>query len=145
EPLGSIETLRADVRVIAATNRDLSRMVAEGAFREDLYYRVNIVRIEMPPLRDRMEDVPLLIDHFIERFNILQDKEITGIADETLSCLMAHDFPGNIRELENIIERAFVMCRQGEIGRSHLPRGICGATTQDEPPSGQISFRQMEA
>jgi PAS domain S-box-containing protein len=145
EPLGSVEPVKSDVRVIAATNKNLSRLVKDGSFREDLYYRINIVKMEVPPLRDRMEDVPLLAAHFIERFNSLQDKEITGITEDALACLMAHDFPGNIRELENIIERVFVLCHSGEIERVHLPQGICTVSPGNGPPSGQASFRQMEA
>ena len=145
EPLGSVESVKSDVRVIAATNRNLAQLVKDGSFREDLYYRINIVKMEVPPLRDRMEDIPLLAAHFIERFNSLQDKEITGITEGALACLMAHDFPGNIRELENIIERSFILCHAGEIERSHLPPGICAISPEEEPPSGQISFRQMEA
>lgn len=145
EPLGSVASVKSDVRVIAATNKNLAQLVRDGSFREDLYYRINIVKMEVPPLRDRMEDVPLLAAHFIERFNVLQGKEITGITEGALACLMEHDFPGNIRELENIVERAFVLCHTGEIERSHLPSGICAVSTGDEPPSSQDSFRQMEA
>lgn len=145
EPLGSVASVKSDVRVIAATNKNLTQLVKDGSFREDLYYRINIVKMEVPPLRDRMEDVPLLAAHFIERFNSLQGKEIAGITEGALACLMEHDFPGNIRELENIIERAFVLCHTGEIERSNLPPGICAVSTGDEPPSGQDSFRQMEA
>ncbi len=121
EPLGSTgsEILRA--RIITATNRDLEELVHEGVFRQDLYYRINIVRLEIPPLRKRKEDIPLLADSFIMRFNRLQNRAITGIESQALSLLMAHDWPGNIRELENVIERAFIMCRSGEIGMEHLP------------------------
>jgi PAS domain S-box-containing protein len=121
EPLGGTETLRSDARVIAATNRNLAEMVAEGEFRQDLFYRVNVVAVELPPLRERMEDVPLLIDHFVERFNALRGKEIEGVSPDVLERLMRHDYPGNIRELENIVEHAFVMCRSGVIRRRHLP------------------------
>ncbi len=145
EPLGSVRTVKGDVRVIAATNKDLARLVKDGGFREDLFYRINIVRLEVPPLRDRMEDVPLLVDHFIERFNSLQGKDITGMTEEALTCLMAHDFPGNVRELENIVERAFVLCHNGYIEPAHLPPAICSASTADESMSGQVSLRQMEA
>ncbi len=145
EPLGSVESVKGDVRVIAATNKNLAQLVKDGSFREDLYYRINIVKMEIPPLRDRMEDISLLVTHFIERFNRLQDKEITGITEGALACLMAHDFPGNVRELENIIERVFVLCHSGEIEQSHLPPGICAVSTGDESPYSQASFRQMEA
>jgi PAS domain S-box-containing protein len=121
EPLGSTRSENADVRVLAATNSDLAEEARQGRFREDLYYRINVVRIELPPLRRRKEDIPLLVAQFIARFNNLQNKNITGIAAEALSLLMAHDWPGNVRELENVIERAFVLCQSGEINISHLP------------------------
>ncbi|MBN1662060.1 MAG: sigma 54-interacting transcriptional regulator [Deltaproteobacteria bacterium] len=121
EPLGSVETLKADVRIIAATNKRLADQVKAGKFREDLYYRINVMRLELPPLRERMEDVPLLVDHFIRHFNALQNKEISGISETALACLMSYDFPGNIRELENILERAFIMCKSGMIEPHHLP------------------------
>jgi PAS domain S-box-containing protein len=121
EPLGSIETVRANLRVVAATNQNLRKLVREGRFREDLFYRIHVVHIDMPSLRERREDIPLLIDHFIDRYNRLQDKEITGLAEEALAILMEHDYPGNIRELQNIIEHAFVLCRNGLIQLQHLP------------------------
>ena len=121
EPLGSTRTVRVDVRVIVATNRDLAAQVKKGAFRQDLYYRINVVRIPMPPLRKRKEDIPLLIDHFVTRWNRIQGKAVSGVSPEVLSFLMAHDYPGNIRELENIIEHAFVLCAEGRIEPRHLP------------------------
>jgi PAS domain S-box-containing protein len=121
EPLGSVRSEPADVRIIAATNKNLSHLINTGAFREDLYYRINVVRIELPPLRRRKEDIPLLINEFISRFNRLHKKTITSIASDALSLLMAHDWPGNIRELENIIERCFIMCEGDIIGIQHLP------------------------
>ncbi|HQG47367.1 MAG TPA: sigma 54-interacting transcriptional regulator, partial [bacterium] len=121
EPLGATRSEIADVRIIAATNSDLTEETRQGRFREDLYYRINVVRLELPPLRRRKEDIPLLAAQFISRFNNLQDKNITVLAPEVLSLLMAYDWPGNVRELENVIERAFVLCREGEIGITHLP------------------------
>ncbi|MEW6264512.1 MAG: sigma 54-interacting transcriptional regulator [Thermodesulfobacteriota bacterium] len=121
EPLGATRPETADVRVIAATNRDLTEQVRQGRFREDLYYRVNVVRLELPPLRRRKEDIPLLVHQFVTRFNRLRQKSVEGIAAEALSLLMAHDWPGNIRELENAIERAFILCGDGPIGLAHLP------------------------
>jgi PAS domain S-box-containing protein len=121
EPLGSTQTVKADVRVIAATNRCLTDLVGEGIFRRDLFYRVNVVRIDLPPLRGRKEDVPLLVEHFISRFNRLQRKSIKGVSQETLALLMGHDYPGNCRELENIIEHAFVLCTDGYITPAYLP------------------------
>ena len=136
EPLGATKPERADVRVIVATNRDLLARCREGAFREDLYYRINVVRVELPPLRRRTEDVPLLAEQFIVRFNRLQNKRITGLAPEALSLLMAHDWPGNVRELENAVERAFVLCPSGRIGVEHLPETITGARIGSPVPEG---------
>jgi len=121
EPVGSTSAVKADVRVIAATNRDLAELIDEGRFRKDLYYRLNVITIKLPPLRDRREDIPLLIDHFIWRFNQLMGKSIAGLGPEAMQLLMAYDYPGNIRELENIIEHAFVMCDKGSIHIQHLP------------------------
>ena len=121
EPLGGTRTETTDARIIAATSRDLAERTRAGAFREDLYYRVNVVRLELPPLRRRKEDIPLLVDAFVGRFNRIQGRTVRGIAVEALSLLMAHDWPGNVRELENVIERAFVLCGEGTIGLEHLP------------------------
>jgi len=121
EPLGSTKTVRADVRVIAATNRSLSRLVEQGAFRRDLYYRIHVVRIEIPPLRDRREDIPLLVEHFVDKFNRLRAREVSGLSREALSLLLEHDYPGNVRELQNIIEHAFVLCPGALIELHHLP------------------------
>jgi PAS domain S-box-containing protein len=119
--VGGIRTVRADVRVVAATHRDLERRVEEGSFRADLYYRINVVKIEIPPLRERREDVPLLVDHFVARLNRLQGKAIRGVHPEVLGLLMAYEFPGNVRELENILEHAFVLCEGDRLELRHLP------------------------
>jgi PAS domain S-box-containing protein len=146
EPLGGSEPVRADVRVIAATNRNLQKLVSEGRFRLDLYYRINVVRLELPPLRERKEDVPALVDHFIARFNSLRDGAVAGVTDNVLSCLMSYDFPGNIRELENIIEHAFVLCHSGMIEPRHLPEplrsGICAACPDATP--AEMSLGDIE-
>jgi len=125
EPLGSVQSVQADLRVLAATNKDLRQLVAQGRFREDLFYRIHVIRLELPCLRQRREDIPLLVDHFVARLNRLKGKDIAGISDEVLARLMAHDFPGNVRELENILEHAFVLCRGGLIEISHLPPHLC--------------------
>ena len=145
EPLGSVTPVHADVRIVAATHQDLAALVKEKTFREDLYYRINIVKLEIPPLRDRLEDVPLLVEHFIDRFNTLQGKEIVGVSDEALSCLMSHDYPGNVRELENLIERAFILCRSGHIGREHLPDPVCAQFTAGSGVGDLGSFKRVEA
>jgi PAS domain S-box-containing protein len=143
EPLGATRTETADVRIIAATNRDLAKLVSSGAFREDLYYRINVVRLELPLLRDRKEDIPLLVDQFIAHFNSLQQKTISGFDTEAMSLLMAYDWPGNIRELENVIERAFVLCQRGFIGISHLPSELTKRDTQRDGAEGDMrSFMQ---
>jgi len=124
EPLGAVAGVRVDVRIIAATNRDLEDMVARQLFRSDLFYRLNVVRLALPPLRQRPEDVPLLARHFIARQNALTGKEISGLAPEVLQLLIRHDFPGNVRELENIIEYAFILCPGGLIRSEHLPEKL---------------------
>ena len=121
EPLGSVESVKVDVRVIAATNKDLNRLVRKEQFREDLYYRVNIVQLRLPPLSQRREDIPLLVDCFLSKFNRSQNKHVIGISDEVQAILLTYDYPGNVRELENIIEHAFVLCRGGVIETHHLP------------------------
>jgi PAS domain S-box-containing protein len=124
EPLGSTKTQKTDVRIVAATNKDLEELVREGKFRQDLFYRINVVKMVLPPLRERKEDIPLLVDHFIRKFNSLSGREIQGMSLEVMPLLMSHDFPGNIRELENIIEYATVVSKNGLIGIEHLPDAI---------------------
>jgi PAS domain S-box-containing protein len=121
EPLGATAPVSADVRVIAATHRDLARAVEEGAFRQDFYFRLNVVKLVLPPLADRREDIPLLVDHFVQKLGLRTGKAITGVSDEVMELLMQHSFPGNVRELENIIEHTFVLCRGGLIRLEHLP------------------------
>jgi len=110
-----------DVRVVAATNKDLSVLVSQGSFREDLFYRIHVIHLEIPRLVDRREDIPLLVDHLVAKFNLLQGKEVAGASPETLAVLMEHDYPGNVRELQNILEHAFVLCPGGLIEAEHLP------------------------
>ncbi|MGB2985078.1 MAG: sigma 54-interacting transcriptional regulator [Phycisphaerae bacterium] len=143
EPLGSVEPVEADVRVIAATNKDLSRLVRKGSFRQDLFYRINVVRLKLPELRDRREDIPLLVDRFITRFNRLQNKEIAGVSEETLAILMEHDYPGNVRELENVVEHAFVLCQSGLIDLRHLPPAL--RSDADATPARDRSPRTLKA
>jgi PAS domain S-box-containing protein len=124
EPLGATRSEKAEVRIIVATNKDLAEQLRQGVFREDLYYRVNVVRVELPPLRRRKEDIPLLVEQFVARFNRIQQKSISGVTAEALSLLMAHDWPGNVRELENAIERSFILCTDGAIDIGHLPEDL---------------------
>jgi len=120
-PLGAVKTEKVDIRVIAATNKHLSKMIDAGTFRQDLFYRINVMQLKLPPLQQRMEDIPLLADHFISSLNKIRGKSVGGINESALGILMAHDYPGNIRELENIIEHAFVLCSKGDITKEHLP------------------------
>ena len=124
EPLGSTKTVKADVRIIAASNSPLDRKVADNTFRADFFYRINVIKVDLPPLRRRREDIPLLIDHFIEQFNRLRRKNISGVSQPSLEIMMKYDYPGNIRELENIIEHAFILCNHGIIKPEHLPKHL---------------------
>lgn len=119
--VGGEEPIRVDVRIIAATNRNLEHAVREGSFREDLYYRLNVISIQVPPLRERKEDIPLLVDHFVEKFNMESGKRVEGVSEEVLQILIEHDWPGNVRELENVIERAVIINRGGVILPEDLP------------------------
>jgi PAS domain S-box-containing protein len=146
EPLGSVETVPSDVRIIAATNRRLQELVKEGKFREDLYYRIHVIRMELPPLRDRMEDIPLLADHFIHHFNLLQKKEISGLSGEALACFVSYDYPGNVRELQNMIEHAFILCKSGLIEPHHLPENICLPRSMESSGSNEtMNMKDLEA
>jgi len=146
EPLGSVRSEAADVRVVVATNRNLPELVKQGLFREDLYYRINVVRIELPPLRKRKEDIPSLAQQFITHFNRLQNKAVQGLTAHALSLLMAHDWPGNIRELENVIERAFILCGKGFIGIGHLPEDLTMRYRDNRKlPSMRSAREELEA
>lgn len=146
EPLGGVESVAADVRVIAATNHDLERMVAEGSFRQDLYYRLNVVRMTLPPLRERRDDIPLLIEHCLRRRRQVGNIDIQGLSPEAMRLLLAHPFPGNIRELENIIEYASILCTGGLIQVEHLPADVraCehpGADSNRPPTMEDIRYQ----
>lgn len=121
EQVGSDDTVKVDVRVVAATNHDLESMVAEGKFREDLYYRLNVILIRLPDLSERKEDIPLLVEHFIERFNRHMGRNISGLTEEAMALLMRYSFPGNVRELENVLEHAYIVARGTNIGADDLP------------------------
>ena len=125
-PLGATNAVRADVRILAATNRDLSHEVQAGRFRQDLFFRLNVVRMALPPLRSRWEDIPLLVEHFIARFNALQGRRIAHISEPAMAALVAHTYPGNVRELENAIEHAFVICGGDTIRLEDLPPHLRG-------------------
>ncbi|NLX24753.1 MAG: sigma 54-interacting transcriptional regulator [Lentisphaerae bacterium] len=146
EPLGSNETHYTKARIIAATHRDLSELVKRGEFREDLYYRINVIRIDLPPLRERKEDLSLLVAHFIDRFNRIHNKSISGLSNGAYLLLMTHDWPGNVRELENMIERAFVLCEGRTIEIKHLPSELGGRiSVEDAPPDIATVRRSTEA
>jgi PAS domain S-box-containing protein len=145
EPLGSVASMRADVRIIAATNKDLGELVGAGKFREDLYYRIHVVQLDVPPLKERREDIPLLVDHFIATYNRMHDQQITGLSKEALSLLVQHEFPGNVRELQNVLEHAFVLCRGGAIEPRHLPPEVTqGSVREAADPRRKTNLRTAE-
>jgi transcriptional regulator with GAF, ATPase, and Fis domain len=142
ERVGGAKPIRVDVRVIAATNRDLERAVDSGAFRHDLYYRLAVFPIEMPPLRERREDIPLLVEYFIDRYASKAGKKIRGINKATLESLKSYSWPGNIRELQNVIERSTILCETeiftvDESWLSHPPEGTTGPTPVFRIPPSQ--------
>src|SRR6476646_4077659 len=133
--VGGTEEVDADIRIIAATNRDLGRMVAEGQFREDLFYRINVIPVRLPSLRERVGDVPLLADHFVAKFAEQMKKPITGISRAALECLQGHSWPGNVRELENAIERAVALERTPSILPESLPEAVRGGASSVPTPA----------
>jgi len=132
--VGGSKDTQADVRILAASNRRLGEEVAAGRFREDLYYRLNVIEIPLPPLRDRREDVPLLVAHFIEKYAAELENTVTYATDEAMELLIAYHFPGNVRELENVIERAVALSRSGAIDLESLPPAVLSPTENGEPP-----------
>ncbi len=148
EPLGAVSSEKADVRIITATNQDLDLLVKNNDFRKDLFYRINVLTVQLPPLRHRRQDIPLLVEHFITHFNGLYRKEITHISDEALQILMRHEFSGNIRELQNIIEHAIIMCPSIVIEKAHLPEylikeSVSPATAAGVTPQNMEEFERM--
>jgi transcriptional regulator with PAS, ATPase and Fis domain len=150
EPLGATKSEKANVRIVSATNKNLERMVKKGLFRDDLYYRINVVKLVLPPLRNRKEDIPLLIEKFVNKYSKLSGKEIHGLSPEAMSTLMAYNFPGNIRELENIIEYATVVCKNSLIRIKNLPENLLRApdsknnTVTKETSEKVFSIETME-
>jgi len=142
-PLGGTESLQMKARIIAATHRDLKKMVDRKQFREDLYFRINVVRLTLPQLADRKEDVPLLVDHFVEKYKTMTGKHIVGVTDDAMAVMALYNWPGNVRELENAIEHAFVLCREKRIGLSHLPEHIL-PDDKESVTSGGRSLREHE-
>lgn len=147
EPLGSTKSLRTEARVIAATNKDLQSMVDAGRFRDDLFYRLNVVQIRLPSLAERPEDIPLLISHFVNRNNCIKGMDIHGVSEDVYQLLMRHRFPGNVRELENIIEYAFILCRKGYIQVDHLPEYLLPAESHhfSLKPDGKLKSIKYQA
>ncbi|HOF40034.1 MAG TPA: sigma 54-interacting transcriptional regulator [Candidatus Hydrogenedentes bacterium] len=144
EPLGGLKPLEVDVRVVAATNKDLAELVQSGQFRDDLYYRIRVVYLKLPELKQRREDIPLLVNSLIAKFNRLQGKDIAGVSGKVMARLMEYDFPGNVRELENIIEQAFVLCRGGLIEGKHMPPELRSATGVERDEPRAMSLDAME-
>ncbi|RJP64996.1 MAG: PAS domain-containing protein [Candidatus Abyssobacteria bacterium SURF_17] len=142
QPLGSTRMLQTDARIITSSNQDIKQMVEQGSFREDLYYRINVINIQIPPLCERLEDLPLLIEHFVQKFRAKRKRDIRGVSPDVLKSLRKYDFPGNVRELENAIEHAFVICRGNIIGVEHLPERILDAVRTDEESSRRASYGQ---
>ena len=143
ERVGGVKTIEVDVRLVAATNRDLSEAIEEGTFREDLYYRLNVVRVHLPPLRERIEDIPLLVDHFVQKFNKRLAKSVRGFERAALERLSAHHWRGNIRELENVVERCMLFCDEDEVREQHLPGTFRGAGANgDAVNRGSVSTRE---
>lgn len=131
-PLGGTTSVHSDARVLAATNKDLRALVAAGEFREDLFYRIQVFKISLPPVRERKEDIPLLVQHFIDRLNTLRGKDISGLSSEALTAFVRYDWPGNVRELQNAVEHAFILCHGGLIESRHLPEPLRRSAATDE-------------
>jgi DNA-binding NtrC family response regulator len=144
ERIGGNQTIKVDVRVVTATNRDIEKDIREGKFREDLYYRLNVVSVVIPPLRERKEDIPALIEHFIKKYAHENKKVISGLAAEARDRLMRYSYPGNVRELENFIERAVVLAKRGTITAADLPLHLLGTENEDSAPSVPLKGRLNE-
>jgi two-component system response regulator PilR (NtrC family) len=147
--LGGVETVKVDVRIVAATNVDLRRAVEDGRFREDLYYRLNVIAVQLPALRQRKEDIPALVAHFVQKYGRENDKAVLGVTPEALQALMDYDWPGNVRELENVIERGVVLTTTNRIGRDLIPDHVRSAPTFHVPslavPPEGINLRDVIA
>jgi len=145
--LGGVDTIKVDVRIIAATNVSLKEMVRQGKFREDLFYRLNVITVELPPLRDRREDIPLLVQHFLDKYGEEARRGALVVTPNAMDRLMAYDWPGNVRELENVVERAVVLCPDREIGVDLIPDNVSAFPVLPSPevaiPPDGIHFREV--
>ncbi len=145
--LGGTETIRVDTRIIAATNTDLEELIARKSFRQDLFYRLNVIKIELPPLRERKEDISLLVKHFVDIYSRENNKEIEGVTKDVMEILEGHDWPGNVRELENLIERAVVLTKSSTINRNSLPPLFSsnrpGTDKLNENPDADLTFKEQ--
>ena len=140
--VGSHRVITVDVRLIAATNKDLTKAIKDGTFRQDLFYRLNVVLIQMPPLRERKSDIPLLVQHFLERYNARLRKNIKGISSEALDLLVRHDWPGNVRELENTVERLVVLSSGPYLEPADL--AFAGTILSPASEAGSVSLKDLE-
>ncbi len=139
EQVGGSKTITADVRIIAATHRDLEKLVQEGTFREDLFYRLNVIPVEIPSLRKRKSDIPLLVSHFLKGFNAKNGKDVQGVTNDAMNIMKEHAWPGNVRELKNMVERLVVLKGEGDIDPLDLPEKLRGKGGHSELPSMEIS------
>ena len=145
QPLGGTKSEKVNVRVLAATNKDLSAMIEEGTFREDLYYRIRVFRLSLPPLRERKEDIPMLAQHFVDRLNHIKGKDIAGLSENSILAFMDYHWPGNIRELENAVEHAFILCHGGLIEPRHLPDPLKKSSIEDGASFTGSTLADIEA
>jgi PAS domain S-box-containing protein len=144
EPLGSVKSVRSNVRVVAATNSRLAELVSSGRFRDDLYFRLAVVRLTVPSLNERREDIPYLVEHFIDKFNAKRGKNISGLTPECMGMIMRHEFTGNVRELENLIEYGFVLCHDREIDVCHLPEDFQSHPLQTAEPAQDKDLSRLK-
>ncbi len=144
KPIGSPSSIKVDTRILSATNRNLSKEIEDGNFREDLYYRLNIIEIKLPPLKERREDIPSLVDHFIHKYNAELNRNVLGVDNETMKVLMNYEWKGEVRELENIIERAVLLCESEYITIAELPPHTCTELTLNYPDDLKESVRNFE-
>jgi DNA-binding NtrC family response regulator len=142
--VGGAARIKLNVRIVAATNKDLEQEVREKRFREDLFYRLNVVAIKIPPLRERKDDIPLLVQHFLEKLNQIEGRMISGFEDTATEAMRAYDWPGNVRELENAVERAYILCPSITIGLKHLPTKIAALARGEREPVSEMNLLETE-